>query len=176
MIEYVILGFLMYGEMSGYDIKQYMSGSTANFFDASFGSIYPILKKLEATGFVRYKEVVDNGKFKKLYSLNDSGRERFMKWLAEPVAFSRTGHGHLAKFFFFGFLESSQVRKLIEDYIGEVQAEITHLNNLEKEIEPKADLFQRGTVEFGILSYRATLEWCRGMLSRVSQEREASAH
>ncbi|WP_236880832.1 PadR family transcriptional regulator [Clostridioides difficile] len=47
MLEYIILGFLMEKELSGYDLKQIMSESTSYFFDASFGSIYPALKRLE---------------------------------------------------------------------------------------------------------------------------------
>jgi DNA-binding PadR family transcriptional regulator len=41
MLEYIILGYLLIGEMSGYDLKRWMSYCTSNFFDASFGSIYP---------------------------------------------------------------------------------------------------------------------------------------
>lgn len=45
MLIYVILGFLCEKDMTGYEIKQKMTLSTSNFIDASFGSIYPMLKK-----------------------------------------------------------------------------------------------------------------------------------
>lgn len=45
MLIYVILGFLCEKDMTGYEIKQKMTISTSNFIDASFGSIYPMLKK-----------------------------------------------------------------------------------------------------------------------------------
>lgn len=47
MLIYVILGFLCEKDMTGYEIKQKMTISTSNFIDASFGSIYPMLKKME---------------------------------------------------------------------------------------------------------------------------------
>lgn len=47
MLIYVILGFLCEKDMTGYEIKQKMTLSTSNFIDASFGSIYPMLKKME---------------------------------------------------------------------------------------------------------------------------------
>ncbi|WP_088185748.1 PadR family transcriptional regulator [Desulfosporosinus sp. FKA] len=52
MTEYILLGFLMQNSMTGYDIKQHMSMSTSYFIDASFGSIYPALKRLEQKGFI----------------------------------------------------------------------------------------------------------------------------
>ena len=47
MLEYIILGFLMGCAASGYDLKQYMAESTSYFFYASYGSIYPALKRLK---------------------------------------------------------------------------------------------------------------------------------
>ena len=78
MLEYIILGFLMTKERSGYDLKRCMTQTTSYFFDASFGSIYPALKRLTQKGLVTFREDVDGGKFKKVYRITDSGRTAFM--------------------------------------------------------------------------------------------------
>ncbi len=52
MLQFVILGFLMNCDMNGYAIKKKMSLSTVNFVDASFGSIYPALKRLHQHGYI----------------------------------------------------------------------------------------------------------------------------
>ncbi|HGM3220142.1 PadR family transcriptional regulator [Clostridioides difficile] len=49
-------------ELSGYDLKQKMSTSTSYFFDASFGSIYLALKRLEEKDYICYREVIDGSK------------------------------------------------------------------------------------------------------------------
>ena len=41
----------------------------------SLGGIYPILKDLESKGLVRGHEMVEFGRFKKIYKLTDKGRE-----------------------------------------------------------------------------------------------------
>ena len=62
MLEYIILGFLMRRKATGYDLKQYMAESTSYFFDASYGSIYPALKRLEEKKFLCSEEQVTGGK------------------------------------------------------------------------------------------------------------------
>lgn len=102
-LEYIILGFLMSSEMSGYDLKQKMTESTSNFFDAGYGSIYPTLKRMEAKSFISLREIVEGGKYKKLYAITELGKSEFLNWLELPVEFSRTKTDHLIKIFFFKF-------------------------------------------------------------------------
>ena len=93
MLEYIILGFLMGCAASGYDLKQYMAESTSYFFYASYasyGSIYPALKRLEERKLILSEEKVTGGKFKKLYSITEEGRGVFLTWLKQPVRFAKT--------------------------------------------------------------------------------------
>ena len=62
MLEYIILGFLMGCAASGYDLKQYMAESTSYFFDASYGSIYPALKRLEEKKLILSRRKSDRWK------------------------------------------------------------------------------------------------------------------
>ncbi|MDQ2700516.1 MAG: PadR family transcriptional regulator, partial [Actinomycetota bacterium] len=48
----VILGFLSEGEKSGYDIKSQVDTSTRFFWTASYGQIYPELKRLKEAGLI----------------------------------------------------------------------------------------------------------------------------
>ena len=45
MLKYVLLGFLNYTPMTGYELKQFMDESTANFWHAKQSQIYTTLKK-----------------------------------------------------------------------------------------------------------------------------------
>ncbi len=49
----VILGMLAQGQRTGYDIKQFVDKSTRHFWAASYGQIYPELKRLEDQGLVQ---------------------------------------------------------------------------------------------------------------------------
>ena len=49
----VILGMIALGRQTGYDIKQFVDQSTRHFWAASYGQIYPELRRLEEQGLVR---------------------------------------------------------------------------------------------------------------------------
>src|SRR2546421_362366 len=49
----VVLGMLALGNRTGYDIKQVVDKSTRHFWAASYGQIYPELRRLEDQGLVR---------------------------------------------------------------------------------------------------------------------------
>ena len=52
----VILGMLKLGVGTGYDIKRIIDGSTRFFWTASYGQIYPELKRLRKAGLVTARQ------------------------------------------------------------------------------------------------------------------------
>ena len=58
MLEHIILGFLMTKDRSGYDLKWLMENSTSYFINASFGSVYPALKRLAQKNLVTLHAVL----------------------------------------------------------------------------------------------------------------------
>ena len=162
MIEYILLGFLMERDMTGYDMKQHMSISTSYFVDASFGSIYPALKRLEKKGFVEVKESIENGKLKKIYAMNELGKAEFLKWLASPILISRTDSSSpLAKIFFFRYLPREQALALTEQCILDLGNYKKSLLELKGRVEEKADPFQLCTLDYGLDSYDFAIHWCK---------------
>lgn len=85
-IRTLCLAILNFGRATGYEIKK-MSSDThyAYFVDASYGSIYPALNKLEAEGFLTSHEEREPGKpARKVYSITDSGRSELADHMVEP--------------------------------------------------------------------------------------------
>ena len=66
--------------------KAFIGMSMANFMDASFGSIYPTLKRLKQKGMVSSKDVIGGGKLTKVYTIQNKGKQAFSEWLKEPVS------------------------------------------------------------------------------------------
>lgn len=173
MLDYIILGFLHYGDMSGYDIKRFMTTSTANFYDASFGSIYPMLKKMEEQGLVCSNELVDGGKYRKVYSITTSGKAAFKQWLEHPIELNRDKHTHLVRIFFYGRLKPEKVKMLVEDYIEKMVSELESLTELESIISSHAGFYELSTLDFGRGYYEFNLDWCRKFLNRLNQLEQA---
>jgi PadR family transcriptional regulator AphA len=79
----VILGMLRLGVATGYDIKRVIDTSTRFFWTASYGQIYPELKRLRKAGLVR-AEQAPRGKVKRtVYSLTPKGEEALHDWLTD---------------------------------------------------------------------------------------------
>jgi DNA-binding PadR family transcriptional regulator len=167
MLEYIILGFLMNREMSGYDLKQYMVKSTSNFFDAGYGSIYPALKRMEAKGLIGSREIVDGGKYKKVYSIKEPGKAEFMDWLDLPVKFSKDSLDHLVKIFFYVFLPKEKATENLKTLILEVESALNEFKKSESIIKEKCDLFQYSTLVFGIGYYSYIIDWCNDLVKQL---------
>lgn len=170
MTDFIILGFLMRQSMSGYDIKQHMGYSTSHFIDASFGSIYPSLKRLEQKGLLNSKEEISNGKIKKIYSITEGGKEEFLKWLKEPIKASKSSMEiALAKIFFYDNLPKEDAINLISRYIEDITKLKHNLLDLKPVVLNHADNFEISTLNFGLDFYDFTINWYKNYLIKLKR-------
>ena len=86
-VRTLCLSVLYEGESTGYEIRrQCVDGECSYFVEASFGSIYPALAKLEDDKLVTSRTEVQNGKpAKKIYSITEAGRAAFAQELSQPL-------------------------------------------------------------------------------------------
>lgn len=87
-VRTLCLSILHEGEATGYEIRRMcVEGECSYFVEASFGSIYPALAKLEDEGLVTSRTEQQDGKpAKKVYSITDAGRATFIQELSAPLA------------------------------------------------------------------------------------------
>ena len=88
-VRTLCLSILYEGEATGYEIRRLcVEGECSYFIEASFGSIYPALARLEDDGLVTSRTEQQSGKpAKKVYSITDKGRTAFADELAEPLGY-----------------------------------------------------------------------------------------
>lgn len=97
---YVILGSLAWGPSSGYDIKAAVDRSVRFFWAASYGQIYPELRRLSEAGLVEGEPEPDSGRGRTVYRLTEAGQRALEGWLAEePDVFETRDEGLLKLFF-----------------------------------------------------------------------------
>ena len=97
---YVILGMLGWRPMSGYEIKSIVDESTRFFWAASYGQIYPELRRLAAAGLIGGKESPQGGRRRNVYRLTPAGRQELRAWLdADPEVFELRDEALLKLFF-----------------------------------------------------------------------------
>ncbi|HEY7693386.1 MAG TPA: PadR family transcriptional regulator [Gaiellaceae bacterium] len=79
----VVLGFLKFGPQTGYDIKSYIEISTRFFWGASYGQIYPELKRLERAGLVESEASPRGARKRTVYRLTPAGDRAVLDWLTD---------------------------------------------------------------------------------------------
>jgi PadR family transcriptional regulator, regulatory protein AphA len=86
-VRTLCLSILYEGDASGYDIRRMCTEEKfAYFVEASFGSIYPALAKLESEGLVTSRTEQQDGKpARKVYSITDAGRSAFADEIGGPL-------------------------------------------------------------------------------------------
>src|SRR5918911_1919187 len=78
----VILGMIALGKRTGYDIKAFIDKTARHFWAASYGQIYPELKRLEDQGLVRGRPEPSGGRARTVYEITDAGTAALERWLA----------------------------------------------------------------------------------------------
>ena len=72
----IILAILASGESYGYEILQKVREASGGQLDWADGMLYPVLHKLENKGLIESRWVTpENGRKRKYYRINSSGRE-----------------------------------------------------------------------------------------------------
>jgi PadR family transcriptional regulator, regulatory protein AphA len=109
----VILGLLAWSPRTGYDIKQVTDRSTRFFWGASYGQIYPELRRLQAAGLVRSREEPRGRVPRRIYSLTRAGRRALDEWLAETDDQYELRDEGLLKLFFGDLMPREQLLELV---------------------------------------------------------------
>lgn len=150
-IQDVILGFLYEEPMSGYDIKQMMENSVSYFFDASFGAIYPALRKMEKEALVEKQVIQQEGKpNKNLYAITDSGKDQFREYLNSPINPTVTRSDILIRIFFGRFTTKEKIIEWLQEERDKSQAMFDNLTRIAEMCGDDMEHHKRFTLEFGI--------------------------
>ena len=89
LIEFLILAVLEQGDSYGYEISQTIK-LIANIKEST---LYPILKKLEASGFLTTYSREFQGRMRKYYSLTNRGVEQLVTLKEEWTLYTETVNG-----------------------------------------------------------------------------------
>jgi PadR family transcriptional regulator AphA len=80
-VTWAVLGLLGIKPMSGYDIKRAVDRTIRHFWAASYGQIYPELKRLEEAGWIAGKDADRGGRARRVYRITAAGRRQLRGWL-----------------------------------------------------------------------------------------------
>ncbi len=168
-LAFGILGFLNYKPMSGYDLVKAFDSSVEFFWHAQNSHIYLELKKLEKQGYISGETVMQEDRpNKRIYSITESGREKFLDWLAkgEGEDALHFKSAFLMKVFFSGNMPPAQSAAMLrqfkvqcESYLRKMEAIPESIDSYGSDKEAYQTMYWQFTADFGRRLIETFIAW-----------------
>ncbi len=171
---YVVLGFLDRAPRTGYEIKQLVDRSTRFFWAASYGQIYPELRRLEAAGLVKGTAKSRGDRKRREYRLTREGRRELQAWLRRRPEVMETRDEALLKLFFAASLEEA-ARTALEEKLRMHADKLVRLREIEPVVAERATPYQYMTLRYGIAVSEFSVRWCEEALQELASRRAGSS-
>ena len=181
MLKFALLGFLNFGPMTGYDLKQCLEMSTMFFWQAPQSQIYRTLNELEKGGdIVSHIEAQQDRPDRRVYEITEQGKAAFDGWLAEPIQeISLHKDRLLLKVFFSGSVDRQalaaqlQFQKQLHVRQGRVYTQDIR-SFVDQMIDQYPQLIENGvvweaTLRFGELYTQMYIQWLEETIAKLDQ-------
>ncbi len=173
----VILGMLAARPRSGYEIKQLVDSSARFFWAASYGQIYPELKKLEKAGLITGDDSSQGARQRTTFKLTAQGRRAAREWIGAPPEVLETRDEGLLMLFFAGSIEPQRGAQIARERAatsrakaGELRAIADHIDEtgVPEGAEAKPDAGSMTVLRYGI----EMSEWAADWFERAAEDLE----
>jgi PadR family transcriptional regulator AphA len=160
---YVILGMVSREARSGYEIKARVDETTRFFWAASYGQIYPELKRLAEAGLIEGVDAPRGERKRTVYAITPQGEAALVDWLRQaPATFELREEG-LLKLFFAGVLpreESAEIVRWMREHRAGQAEQLRELEPAAREKEEAGDPFPLIVLRGGIEFNERLADWC----------------
>ena len=163
-VTWVVLGLIALGARSGYDIKRAVDTSIRHLWAASYGQIYPELRRLEDAGWLAGEDDARGGRSRRAYSITPAGQKALRGWLTGRETRVEMRDESLLRLFFADALPREEALGLLRGRYEGYRQMHEYLRGLDDGTGPSPS--------FVDLVYRWALDYCEwGMEWCQQQER-----
>ena len=172
-VTWAVLGLIALEPKSGYDVKRIVDRSVRHFWAASYGQIYPELRRLEEVGWIEGAEAPRGGRVRRVYRITGAGKRALDTWLRAPDTRVELRDESLLRLFFADTMPHDDALELLrrrrEGYRG-MLAYLRGLDDGQGQDPPFVDLVYR----WGLDYCEWGIEWCNRQEQRLRQQLEAA--
>ena len=142
------------------------------FYNASFGTIYPTLSKMEKEGLITKESVIQEGRpNKNVYSITEEGQKHFKAYMYSPVEANEFKSDAMTRLFFGEFIEVEVIIEYLENGVSSTIDDLERLRNM-YEIGKSSSLLsptKELCIQIGIESMESTLRTLMAGVERLSK-------
>jgi PadR family transcriptional regulator AphA len=176
----VILGMLAARPRSGYEIKQLVDSSARFFWAASYGQIYPELKKLDEAGLITGDDSSTGARQRTTFRLTAKGRRAAREWIGMPPEILEMRDEGLLKLFFAGAIEPKRAAEIARERAAFSREKAFELRAIQTAIdesgapaggpESQPDAGSLTVLRYGIEMSEWTAEWFERAAEQLEKE------
>ena len=189
MLELAVLGLLKERAMHGYELRKQLGTMLGPFWQVSWGSLYPALRRLAKTGAVEKDEEpvakrpskrslakttktsktaksasLPSGRRKTVYRITPSGEQMFTEMLQETAAAVDAEHFTL-KLAFFRYLPPETRLTLLERRRAYLQDKLAQFKANVREYRERVDSYTASLHNHGIAATQSDIEWIEELIT-----------
>jgi PadR family transcriptional regulator AphA len=164
---YVILGMVRREPRSGYEIKALVDNSTRFFWAASYGQIYPELKRLDEAGLIVGSDSPTGGRRRTVYEITADGEEELRAWLRQPPRTFEMRDEGLLKLFFADALPRDEALEILRSMRAQKLAMHERLRAIEQLKGEIEDPFPMVVLQGGLEFTEWFADWCERMEAQL---------
>lgn len=157
-VRTLCLAALFHNDASGYEIRKASTeGEFAYFVEASFGSIYPALAKLEDEELVTSRIEIQEGRpAKKVYSITEAGRRELLNSMFNELSPDVYRSEFLLFALFVPHLPRSLVETRLKERVAQYDAEIAEFDRMGGK---ETETVERWVLDYGRQCYVVAREY-----------------
>jgi DNA-binding PadR family transcriptional regulator len=153
-----LLGFLLSGPCTGWDLVQAVEGSIGNFWNVTRSQVYRELRTLEAQGLVEAGET--GPRDRRPYAVTEAGRQAFRNWIAREPGDAVIRFPLLLSVFFGEHVDPPVLRRYLALHRAQHEQRLAEYEQLHEAIgDLEEERFPVYALRFGIEYERAVLRW-----------------
>ena len=183
MLELPVLGLLKDRAMHGYELRKQLGAMLGPFWQVSWGSLYPALRRLARDGAVEKvaepapprrtrtstkgasRTAMTGGRRKTVYRITEAGEQLFIEMLGETAASVDAEHFTL-KLAFFRYLEPEARLALLERRRAYLQEKLAQFRTNLRDYKEKVDSYTLSLQTHGMASTESDLAWIDELISK----------
>ena len=179
MLEIGVLGVLKERPMHGYELKKKLSFLLGHFWQVSYGSLYPALKRLEKRGAIeRFYSAKEKSKRRNVYRITDDGEQLFQNLLSATGTISEVEDSEKfsVRMAFFQYMEPETRLWLLErrkHFLQEKLAEMKGYGKMARD-KDETDTYRLGMFRHRIELTEYDIAWLDGLIDQERTSIEAA--
>jgi len=169
MLELAILGLLKESSMHGYQLKKRLSETLGSFWQVSYGSLYPALKRMQRQGAVEMTfPREDVGRRKNVYRITPEGEAMFSELLERAGQEASEDNGFSVRLAFFQYLKPETRIRLLERRRTYLEGRGSDVKRALQQYKETIDGYQLSLMNHQLAATEADIRWLDDLI-RVEQ-------